>query len=474
MDFPLFHLDWAGNRMLIAVIAVLHVLVNHSMAVGAMPLIALVQWWGYRTADPRWDRLAYRLLGVCFIVTTTVGALTGVGIWLSASLVNPHAIGSLIRVFFWAWFTEWIVFITEVCLILAYFLTWKSWGERRKGQHIVFGCALALASWLTMAIIVAILGFMMDPGSWAERRSFWTGVLNPIYLPQLCFRTPLAMVMAGLLALLLIPFFTARDAFRRRALRFVGVWTLAWSAPCIVGAGFYWLAIPDAMRSNMPVALATQAFQTWHTAVAQILTVAAAAILIISLWAVIKPGWLPRPATAVPFLLMFVLLGYFERVREFVRKPAVIENYMYANGIEIDKYPLLREEGVLAHATYASHRTVTPENELEAGRDMFIIACSRCHTTTGVNGVVNKLTTMYGREPWSREIVLTNIRTLHNVRPFMPPAPGTDAELSALAAYLVSLQANPVPVGGAQNEGVKTPVTTQPAVTLRPTALGEG
>lgn len=462
MDFPLFHLDWAGNRILIAVIAVGHVMINHSMAVGAMPLIALIQWWGYRTGEARWDRLAYRLLGVCFIITTSLGALSGVGIWLSTSLVNPHAVGSLIRVFFWAWFSEWIVFVTEISLILAYFLTWKTWGGRNKKQHIAFGFGLAAASWLTMVIIVAILGFMMDPGSWTEQRSFWRGVINPVYLPQLMFRTPLAMIMAGLFALLLVPFFTERGEFRHRAIRFTSVWTLAWSVPCIAGAGFYWLVIPESMKDNMAVALATQAFQNWHTAVAQILAVAAAGIVLISLWGVLKPGWLPRPMAVVPLILVFVLLGYFERVREFVRKPAVIENYMYANGIEMDKYPLLREEGVLTHATYASQRTVTPENRVEAGRDMFIIACSRCHTTRGINGVTNKLTALYGEKPWESDIVFNYIRTMHNVRTFMPPAPGTDAELEALADYLVWLQQNREPLRGVQHEGARIPLATVP------------
>ena len=45
MDFPVFHLDFLGNRMLIATIAVLHVIINHSLAVGAMPLVAAMEWW---------------------------------------------------------------------------------------------------------------------------------------------------------------------------------------------------------------------------------------------------------------------------------------------------------------------------------------------------------------------------------------------------------------------------------------------
>jgi len=88
MDFPIFHLDFFGNRLLIAVIASVHVLINHMLAVGAIPLIAWLEWRGIKTGDQRWDTLAYKLLLVCFIVTTSLGALTGVGIWLSTSLVT--------------------------------------------------------------------------------------------------------------------------------------------------------------------------------------------------------------------------------------------------------------------------------------------------------------------------------------------------------------------------------------------------
>ncbi len=96
-----------------------------------MPLVTFLEWWGHRRGDQRWDTLAYRILTVCFVVTTTLGALTGVGIWLSTSLVNPYAIGSPIRVFFWAWFIEWIVFVVEVVCIMAYYLSWKRMRDRK-------------------------------------------------------------------------------------------------------------------------------------------------------------------------------------------------------------------------------------------------------------------------------------------------------------------------------------------------------
>ncbi|HEY9250759.1 MAG TPA: hypothetical protein VIO38_16580 [Rariglobus sp.] len=120
MDFPISPLDLLGNRMLIAITAIIHVLINHPPAVGAYPLITLLEWRGLRKGEPAWDKLAYRIVFIVFIITTTAGALTGVGIWLTTSLVAPFAIGSMLRVFFWGWFTEWLVFISAVGLIMAY------------------------------------------------------------------------------------------------------------------------------------------------------------------------------------------------------------------------------------------------------------------------------------------------------------------------------------------------------------------
>jgi len=458
MDFPIFHLDFFGNRLLIAFIAILHVFHSHPLAVGAIPVVAAMEWWGLRTARAEWDRLAYRILFVCFILTTSVGALTGVGIWFSTSLVNPQAIGSLIRVFFWAWFVEWIVFFLEVVLILVYFLTWKRMSGRWKGLHVALGAALAVFSWLTMAVITAILGFMMDPGSWMSAQSFLSGVFNPIYLPQLAFRTPLAMITAGLFALFLVYFFTRGAAeLRARAVRWISAWVLLWLPVGLAGSLWYWQVVPDWMRANVPVALTTQQFTQWQQTALVLLGAMGALVLLVCLWGVARPAWLPRAALLAPFLAALVLFGTFERIREFVRKPFVIGNYMYANGIRAQDYDLLREEGILAHATYVPMRAVTPQNRLAAGEELFRIACTRCHTTRGVNGVTKKLTGLYGDGPWDRDAVKAYLRTMHNARPFMPPFPGTDLEAGALADFLVSLQSFPAGLAGAQTRGVALP-----------------
>jgi mono/diheme cytochrome c family protein len=474
MDFPVFHLDLLGNRGLIATIAILHVLVNHSLAVGMMPLVAAMEWYGHRSRDPRWDALAYRILFVCFLITTTVGALTGVGIWLSVSLVNPYSIGSLIRVFFWAWFTEWLVFITEVCLIIAYTLTWKKWssaGPEAKKRHIRLGFALGLFSWVTMAIIVSILGFMMDPGTWLADRSFWSGLTNPLYLPQLSFRTPMAGAMAGIVAMFLIPFFTRRgDRFRDEALRSVGLWTLAFAPFILLGGRWYYSAVPDAMKDNLGVSLATLEFSQWQQQFLEIAVVTVIVILLVAQLAIWRPARLPRIALVVPFLATLWMMGHFERVREFIRKPYVIGQYMYANGIRVGDYALLRRDGVLAYATYSNPLTEAekaglPEglspaeraarlDVIQKGKDVFMDTCSRCHTGHGVNAITARLKGMFGDRPWTPDLTTSYIANMHEAQPFMPPFPGSDAELGYLAAYLEHLQRNDAPIPGAQSAGI--------------------
>ncbi|HPH64215.1 MAG TPA: cytochrome c [Kofleriaceae bacterium] len=471
MDFPVFHLDWLNNRGLIAIIAILHVVINHAMAVGGIPLIAYLERRGVRATDgtqaQQWDRLAFRMLAIFFFVTTTVGALTGVGIWLSAGLVNPYAIGSLIRVFFWAWFTEWIVFVTEVVLILAYYLSWKKWVGTKKVSHVKLGFGLALASWLTMAIIVAILSFMMDPGSWGTDRTLLSGFLNPLYLPQLAFRTPVAMVMAGAFGLVVTAFVTPRRSeIQAAALRAIGGWMLAWMPLCLVGGYWYATRVPVAMKAQLPVALLTQQLAQWSHGAITVLVGAVVAIGLIALWARLAPRTLPRVVLLVPALLAILLLGTFERVREFTRKPYAIPGYLYSNGFRKADYPILQRDGVLAHATYTRVRQITSDNEVEAGREVFNLTCTRCHTVDGINGIRAVVANMYGNQPWSVSALDAYIGMMHNARPYMPPFPGNGPERKALATYLVYLQNHADTINGAQRDGVM--------VLPRPRRLADG
>jgi mono/diheme cytochrome c family protein len=443
MDFPIFQADFFGNRLLIALIAIIHVIINHSFAVGMMPLVAFLEWRAHRTGREDWDKLLYRILAVAFIVTTSVGALTGVGIWFSTSVVNPGAIGSLLRVFYWAWFTEWVIFVSEVVLILIYFLTWKRMTGVRKTAHIRIGMALALMSWLTMAVIAAILGFMMNPGSWPQQQDLLAGFVNPAYFPQLLFRTSAAMVMAGSLALALCTAFTTKGTtLRNQAVKTFAGWTLFWTVPLCIWALVYYQAIPSEMMVNLPVAFGTQAWAGSYIRLLELTLGVALVAIAFNLWALIKPTRAYSFVWVVPFLCVCLLVSQFERTRQFIRKPYVLAYYMYSNGVRPHESAYLVKTGLLANSAWAVNQTVSAENRVQAGREVFLIACSRCHTLNGANSVRANLARLYPGQTWSPEVIDGYIRNINGARPYMPPFPGNAAERAALAAYLAQLQNN--------------------------------
>lgn len=459
MDFPIFHLDFMGDRLLIAIIAVIHVLINHGLAVGFIPLVTWLEYKGFKKAihseitDPDWDRLAYRLMTVAFIITTTVGAMTGVGIWFAASLVNPASIGSLIRVFYGAWFTEWIVFVTEVILILIYYLSWKKSlkSVEAKSRHIMFGTYLSIASWVTMSIIVSILGFMMDTGSWVENKTFIAGFSNPIYLPQLVFRTPLAALMAGTIALFLTVLFTKKDSeIRILAGKSIGKWIIVSAFFAGLGAYWYYNRIPHLMIGNIQIAVGTMDFQSWYDLLVWFIIGAVTVSMLIALITVLRPRFrTPKIIYFIPVLAVLGFAGIFERIREFIRKPYVIGNYMYSNTLRVEDYPLFKRDGLLTYATYSPVSEVTGNNKLVAGEQIFLLACSRCHTTNGINSLVEKFEAMYNfknHEPLDAAAMKAYIAHIENARYFMPPFPGNEKELDALVDYIRQLQKSQTPV----------------------------
>jgi mono/diheme cytochrome c family protein len=195
------------------------------------------------------------------------------------------------------------------------------------------------------------------------------------------------------------------------------------------------------MEQHFAVALGTMQFEGLYSGILVFIMGALAAVAVVALIGALRPESLPRWAWAVPMALVIVLTAQFERAREFVRKPYVVAGYIYANGIRVSDYPLLMKEGLLPNSAFAAESSVTSGNRVRAGRDVFQIACSRCHTLGGVNSVRANLERMYGKDrAWDAGVVDRYMASMFAARPFMPPFPGTVEERRALAEFLVSLQ----------------------------------
>ena len=71
-----------------------------------------------------------------------------------------------------------------------------------------------------------------------------------------------------------------------------------------------------------------------------------ASSLIMAILGLYKAKWIKSYVVLFPVLMAFAYLGFFERVREFVRKPYVIGGYMYSNLLLEEDYPDYQQFGL--------------------------------------------------------------------------------------------------------------------------------
>lgn len=432
VNFPSIEFPWFGNGTVIALIAIIHVIVSHGVAIGASTLMVTAEYVGYNTRNEKLDAFARKMAKWVLIITTTVGAMTGVGIWFSTTVIQPDSIGALLRIFFWAWTAEWIVFITEVILLIMYYHTWDTFKDRtKKPTHIRMGIALAIFSWITAAIITGILAAKLTPGRWTETFSFWHAFLNPTYLPSLGFRTFLAL----LLAIAIIGFFVRwrvkDETLRSEIFRIFSFWSSIAFAGVLVTGMWYLYSIPEEAYELVvySTGMSEQMFN--------IINITGFVILLIFIfWTAVKPKTLPFVLSLAVLGASFGFIAEFEFVRESVRKPFIIYDYMYANGIlekDVEKY---NENGVLAYSTFAKNREITEDNKYEAGEEVYRGQCLECHT---INGWRSKRALVKRLDGWTEDTIQQFIPGMHNARPVMPPFVGTEEELEALSHYLYTV-----------------------------------
>ncbi|MFF5995020.1 c-type cytochrome [Lysinibacillus sp. KU-BSD001] len=433
MNFPSVDFPWFGNGTVIAAIAIIHVMISHGIAIGMTVLTVSAEYRAMKKKNNELNELAKKMAKWILIITTTMGAMTGVGIWFSTTVLQPDSIGSLLRIFFWAWVVEWIVFITEVVLLIIYYYTWdKCQTIAQRKKHINLGIALALFSWLTMAIITGVLAAKLTPGNWIETKSFWDAFMNPTYLPSLGFRMFLAVMLAITITSFFVRWRLKNKELQSEMLNVFAFWG-AISLPGTIITGLWYLKSIPAETYDMIV---------WSTGMSdtmfQVINGVGLLLLIVFLfWITVKPKTLPWVLSLVVFATSLSFIGEFEMVRESIRKPYIIYDYMYANGLLAEKQDEINEEGYLVNAAWATYDTVDQyTTKAEAGRDIFIGQCLICHTENGwrsSRAMANRV------DGWSEESIKTFIPTMHNVRKAMPPFMGTEEELEALAAYLAKI-----------------------------------
>ena len=369
------------------------------------------------------------------LVTVVFGVVTGVGIWFTIGLINPTATSNLIHAYVWGWAIEWVFFSTEISAALFYLYGWEKFDPR---VHQWFAWAYFVSAFLSLVIINGIITFMLTPGRWVETHQFWIGFFNPTYFPSLALRTAICFALAGVYALITASV-QKNKALEARIVRWSALWIVP-SLAVIPAFGWWYIhQIPANVWADTrgPVPIATR-----FAGYAAILLAVTFALALIAL---IRPARMHLAFSVLIALVALGTMGSFEFVRESIRLPYLISDYLYANsvyaapipgdgGFDIDK---INQAGVLETAKWIRNRDLTRADQVAVGREVFRVECESCHTTDGYRGMKNILAT----RQWDRDEIqamLGSLYLMHNA--VMAPFAGTSAERAALTAFLFSLR----------------------------------
>ncbi len=434
MNYPVWDVAF-GAGLLIALVAVLHVFVSH-FAVGGGLFLVLTERKARRNNDSALLEWLKSHTKFFVLVTVVYGAVSGVGIWFTIALISPLATSNLIHAYVWGWAIEWVFFFLEITAALLYLYGWEKLDAR---LHEWYGWIYFIAAFASMVIINGIVTFMLTSGRWVQNHEFWTGFFNPTYWPSLAFRFAISLALAGIYALITAS--VQKDtALKARIVRWSALWIVPSLAVLVPFGRWYIRKIPAEVwasaRGPMPTG----------THFAYLAVVLLTVTLILALITLLRPARLHLAFSLLVALVALGAMGSFEFVREAIRKPYVIGNYLYANSLYATPMPgdggfsveKIDDAGVLASAKWVENRQLTKDNQVAVGREVFRVECQSCHTVDSYRGVKRYLEARQW-DPDRIQAMLTSLDVMHNG--VMPPFAGTDSERLALANYLSTIHA---------------------------------
>lgn len=459
MNYPVWDVPILGGAWVIGGIAIFHVMISH-FAIGGGFYLPLAERKALREGRDDWMDFIKGHARFFLILTAVFGTVSGVAIWFAIGLANPEGTSTLIHNFVFGWAIEYTFFLIEITSIAVYYYTW---GRVSNRVHMIIGWIYAGSAWLSLVIINGILTFMLTPGqAWLEvagtgneASRFWQAFFNPTYFPSLALRTLICISLAGIWA-----FLTAAriDSLKQPRLKTdVLRWSVRWLVPSFIllPVCFLWYLamVPEQQTRLLELGVSTigQGVFTQVTRAALVTVVTSASIAIVAYFFAWRHPLDFKFAHACALLLLaLAATAATEYTREMLRKPYVVGEHMFSNGVrkkDIEKY---NTQGYLAatpwatpeeRAQFAADAPLPTEAQLQRGQLMFRGQCMACHTVDGYRSMRRLLAQR------NREAIGMVLKMLHDYAPdspyrvYMPPLVGTDAEVTALGDFLYTLVA---------------------------------
>lgn len=435
MNYPVWDVPVLGSGLVVAIIAIIHVLISH-IAVGGGAFIAVAEWWALRQEDgERIRAFLKRFVQYFLLYTTVLGATTGVGIWFAIGLANPEGTSLLIHQYVFAWATEWVTFIGELTVLYYYYYGWETNSRR---MQILLAVLYFVIAWFSLFIINGILTFMLTPGGWTlENRDIVAGFFNPTYTPALIARTLVMLVLAGLFAILVAT--RVDDDLKERIIAFAAKFVVPAAILVPLVTIWYWYMLPESVHTmwrNGLVGVAGGRLEamtrySWLAVLTGALVTAGTLVIAAR----------PRATTTGAALALLVIaqcgvLGG-EFFREMARKPYVIHGALYSNGLwkSVSKAPATLDAPYF-EATRWEPPDVAPGSPAH-GEWIYRLQCASCHTLDGYRALDTRT------RQWTPTFADRFLQNLPQ-QGVMPPFHGNAADRAALAAWLISRHGTPV------------------------------
>lgn len=410
--------------MVIAGVSILHVIIAH-FAVGAGIFNALTEQLAVRRQDV--TLLNFVRVNSRFLIyfSFVAGAVSGVGIWFSIGLVAPEATTYLMRIFFWVWAIEWIVFLVELVSGYVYYYTWDRISPR---VHGLIGWLYAVCAVLSLLLINGILTFMLTPGAWAQTGLVYDAWMNPSFWPSFFLRIVSSLSLAGIFVALVAAKSKKYSPEERSKIVKWGARFLMTTLLMPLLGLWYFMTVPVAARElAMGGAIAMTFMFVFGTTMS----------FLIGIYAYFGMLRRSRDINFETALLMaaiaFIASASMEFVREGIRKPYLIRDVVYSNGILLADVPTINQLGILANSVWVQPDSSISDSSVATGEAIYRLQCLRCHQVEGYNAMAPLV------KSWNRPLIESALNQLDKIKGFMPPFVGSDAEKAALADYLLTL-----------------------------------
>jgi mono/diheme cytochrome c family protein len=273
---------------------------------------------------------------------------------------------------------------------------------------------------------------------------------NPLFWPSLFLRMAACASLAGVWALVTCSRIDGVE-FPKVKQQLID-WSAKWLLPsfALMPVFFCWYLwwLPEGQRALLQLGVSTigAGSFTQLTRTALIIPLSAASVVgVVYLFIWRSTAEVKLRHTVFVLLLALFATASAEYGREMLRKPYVIGQYMYSNGVRKGDVVRFNADGYLTASIWTGDDAAASpaQNQLARGQAMFRGQCAACHTRDAYRSMKR----LIGER--DRKAIGNMLALLHENKAdspyhkYMPPVVGKPDEIEALGDYLDSLVRKP-------------------------------